>query len=145
MLAVDERKGNQGCAFTLSLGTVLYASLTNKDQEDAVVYLAGTMPTNSFFGNLMIYTLRAGKAQVVWQHRTGDRGDGGLRTFRIENNRLVVEEYDPTVTDVESLCCPKVFRRSFFEWQNGRMQRTGSDVLPNEYSNAYVMLPPTEQ
>jgi hypothetical protein len=139
----DERKG--GCVFTLSLATVLYGTLTNNAQEDAVIYLAGTMPTNSFFGNLMIYSLRGEEAQLVWQHPTGDRGDGGLRTFRIENNILVVEEYDPAVSDVESLCCPKVFRRSFFEWREKRMQRVKSEVLPNEYSNAYVILPPTQQ
>lgn len=143
-LEIDEDERNDGCVFTLSLATVIYGALTDNAQEDAVIYLAGTRPSNSFFGNLMIYSLKGGEPQLVWQHTTGDRGDGGLRTFRIENNSLVVEEYDPAVSDTESLCCPKAFRRSFFEWRGKRMQRIRSEVLANEYSNAYVMLPPTQ-
>ncbi len=129
----------------VELAHVLYADLTEDGQEEAVVYLAGSVPTNSFLGNLLVYKLLRGQPKLLWQHETGDRGNGGLRGFKVEGGRLIVEEYDPKVNAEESLCCPKKFRRSFFRWKNGRFARDKSEVVLNEYPNAYFVGYPADQ
>ncbi|HYJ87382.1 MAG TPA: hypothetical protein VEW46_15075 [Pyrinomonadaceae bacterium] len=101
---------------TVDLEHVLYADLTQDGEEDALVYLAGSVPTNSFLANLLVYTIDNGILKVLWQHETGDRGNGGLRAFKVADSALIVEEYDPKVNPEQSLCCPKNFSRSSFRW-----------------------------
>lgn len=129
----------------VSLEHVLYDDLTGDRKEDAVVYLAGTIPTNSFVGSLMIYSLQGDKLVLLYRHETGDRGNGGLRAFRTENGRLIIEEYDPAVNLEQSLCCPKNYRRTYLRWKDGRFSGDKSEVLVNEYPNAFFVGYPTTQ
>lgn len=130
---------------SVDLEHVHYADLTSDGDEDAIVYLAGSVPTNSFLGNLLIYTLQKGEPRLLWQHETGDRGNGGLRGFSVENGEFVVEEYVKEANPEQSLCCPKNFLRSYYRWNNGKFVRVRSAVIANEYSNAYFKGYPSDK
>jgi hypothetical protein len=93
---------------------VLYSDFNEDGLEDAVVYLSGSEPMNSFFGCLLLYEARKGAApSLVWKHETGDRGNGGLRAVRLQERSLVVDDYAPEVNPVQSLCCPTKYKRSY--------------------------------
>ena len=120
----------------LSLGQVRYADLTGDSEEEAIVYIAGTVPPNSFLGNVLIYAIDNGGPKLLWQHETGDRGNGGLRSFRVEDGTFIIDEYSPEATLEESLCCPKQFMSSRFRWDGKRFGLVKSAVLANEYPDA---------
>jgi hypothetical protein len=136
-VGLDRKNGTQ--AISVDLEHVYYADLTGDGVEEAVVYLAGSVPTNSFFGNLLIYTMKETGPTLLWQHETGDRGNNGLRGFRVENGEFILEEYSEEANPQQSLCCPKYFLRSYYRWTNNQFTRAKSEVLANEYSNAYFV------
>ncbi len=78
-----------------------------------------------------IYEWKDGQPALLWNFRTGDRADGGLKDIRVEHGELVVELYGQdrfllgqTETgkitgDEEQLCCPTFFTRTRYKW-NGK-------------------------
>ena len=78
-----------------------------------------------------VYEWKDGKPELLWNFRTGDRADGGLKDLRVESGELVVELYGQdrfllgqTETgkitgDEEQLCCPIYFTRTTYRW-NGK-------------------------
>jgi hypothetical protein len=126
-------------SFRVNLEHVLYADVTGDGQDDAIVYLAGSVAPNGFFGNLMVYTYKNDRPVLLYQVETGDRGNGGLRGFRSQNGQLIIEIYDPAVNEEQSLCCPKKYRRMYLSERNGQFSVYKSEVLNNEYANAYFV------
>jgi hypothetical protein len=124
----------------MELGHVLYSDFNGDGLEDAVVYLSGSVPMNSFLGCLLLYKAKKdAPPELVWKHETGDRGNGGLRGVRLDKRSLLVDEYSPEVNPVQSLCCPTKYKRSYYHWQAGQFVLTKSEILDNEYSNAYFI------
>jgi hypothetical protein len=62
-----------------------------------------------------------------------------LRGVRLDKRSLLVDEYSPEVNPVQSLCCPTKYKRSYYHWQAGQFVLTKSEILDNEYSNAYFI------
>ena len=58
---------------------------------------------------------------------------------RVGNEEFIFEEYDPAVNANQSLCCPKNYRRTYLIWKNGRFSLDKSEVIANEYPNAYFV------
>jgi hypothetical protein len=117
--------------------TTKYFDVTGDGQDEAIVILKVETTGNAIPQLVYIYEWKDGKPELVWNFRTGDRADGGLKDMRIENGELVIELYGQdrfllgeTETgkitgDEEQLCCPLFFTRTFYKW-NGRsflMQR----------------------
>lgn len=91
---------------------------------------------NSFLGSVSIYGLEDGRPKLLWRHETGDRGDGGLRAFRVQEGTFILEEYSKKANLEESLCCPKQYLRTHLKWNGHHFQMIKSEVLQNEYPNA---------
>ena len=121
----------------MSYVTTKYLDVTGDGQDEAIVILKVETTGNAIPQLVYIYEWKDGKPELVWNFRTGDRADGGLKDMRIENGELVIELYGQdrfllgeTETgkitgDEEQLCCPLFFTRTFYKW-NGRnflMQR----------------------
>lgn len=121
----------------MSFVTVKYMDLTGDGVDEAIVVLK--VETGGSAVPLLVYVFiwKDGKPELIWPFRTGDRADGGLKDLRAENGELVVELYGQdrfllgqTETgkitgDLEQLCCPTYFTRSFYKWngKNFLMQR----------------------
>ena len=115
----------------MSYVTTKYLDVTGDGQDEAIVILKVETTGNAIPQLVYIYEWKDDKPELLWNFRTGDRADGGLKDMRIENGMLVVELYGQdrfllgeTETgkitgDEEQLCCPTSFTRTRYKW-NGR-------------------------
>ncbi len=137
----------------MSYVTTKYFDVTGDGQDEAIVILKVETTGNAIPQLVYIYEWKDGKPDLIWNFRTGDRADGGLKDMRVENGEFVLELYGQdrfllgeTETgkitgDEEQLCCPLFFTRTFYKW-NGRnflMQRKRLT-----YSVADPSVPPLE-
>ncbi len=121
----------------MSYVTTKYFDVTGDGQDEAVVILKVETTGHAIPQLVYIYQWTDGVPTLIWNFRTGDRADGGLKDMRSENGELVVELYGQdrfllgeTETgkitgDEEQLCCPTYFTRTFYKWngKNFLMQR----------------------
>ena len=111
---------------------------TNGDGQDEAVVILKVETTGAAIPQLVyIYQWKDGQPELLWNFRTGDRADGGLKDIRVENGEVLIELYGQdrfllgqTETgkitgDEEQLCCPTYFTRTFYKWngKNFLMQR----------------------
>lgn len=121
----------------MSYVTTRFLDANADGADDAVVIVKIETGGAAIPQLVYIYEWKDGQPSLLWNFRTGDRADGGLKDIRVENGELVVELYGQdrfllgqTETgkitgDEEQLCCPTYFTRTFYKW-NGRnflMQR----------------------
>ena len=121
----------------MSYVTAKYFDVTGDGQDEAAVILKVETTGNAIPQLVYIYEWKDGKPELLWNFRTGDRADGGLKDMRVENGELVIElfgqdrfllgetETGKITGDEEQLCCPLFFTRTFYKW-NGKdflMQR----------------------
>jgi len=115
----------------MSYVTTRYMDATGDGQDEAFVILKVETTGSAIPQFVYIYEWKDDKPALIWYFRTGDRADGGLKDFRMENGELVVELYGQdrfllggTETgkitgDEEQLCCPTYFTRTNYKW-NGK-------------------------
>ena len=121
----------------LTLDNVSYSDLTGDGKEEAIVTVGGVTTFNSGVACILVYTMMEESPKLLWLHETGDRAYGGLRRLRVENNDLVVEQYNSKFGVNETpACCPKEFIRSYYRWDGEQFQKIKSEAMPNEYDNA---------
>lgn len=137
----------------MSYVTTKYFDITGDGQDEAIVILKVETTGHAIPQLVYIYEWKDGGPELIWNFRTGDRADGGLKDMRVENGELVVELYGQdrfllgqTETgkitgDEEQLCCPTYFTRTFYKWngKNFLMQRKRLT-----YSVAEPSAPPLE-
>jgi len=104
----------------------------NADGADEAVVILKVETGGAAIPQLVyIYEWKDGKPELVWNFRTGDRADGGLKDIRVENGFLTIELYGQDrfllgeietgkiTGDEEQLCCPTFFTRTTYKW-NGK-------------------------
>ena len=121
----------------MSYVTTKFLDVNGDGSDDAAVVLKIETGGGAIPQLVYLYEWKDGKPELLWNFRTGDRADGGLKDLRIENGELVVELYGQdrfllgqTETgkitgDEEQLCCPTFFTRTTYKWngKNFLMQR----------------------
>jgi hypothetical protein len=128
----EERAAEKGQRrIGLSYVTTKYFDMTGDSEDEAVVILKIETGGSAVPQIAYVFTWRGGKPELIWPFRTGDRADGGLKDIRVENGLFVVELYGQDRflvgqmetgkigDDVEQLCCPTHFTRSYYKW-NGK-------------------------
>ena len=115
----------------MSYVTTKYLDVTGDGQDEAIVILKVETTGAAIPQLVYVYEWKDGGPLLLWNFRTGDRADGGLKDMRTENGDLVVElfgqdrfllgetETGKITGDEEQLCCPTYFTRTFYKW-NGR-------------------------
>ena len=115
----------------MSYVTTRFLDITGDGQDEAVVILKVETTGNAIPQLVYIYEWKDGKPELLWNFRTGDRADGGLKDMRVENGELIVElfgqdrfllgetETGKITGDEEQLCCPTYFTKTFYKW-NGK-------------------------
>lgn len=108
-----------------------YLDVDGDGDEEAVVILKIETGGAAIPQLVYIYKSKDGKPELMWNFRTGDRADGGLKSIYVENGELVVElfgrdrfvlgqtETGKITGDEEQLCCPTHFTRTRYKY-NGR-------------------------
>jgi hypothetical protein len=137
----------------MSYITTKFLDVTGDGQDEASVILKIETGGGAIPQLVYIYEWKDGKPELLWNFRTGDRADGGLKDLRVENGELVVELYGQdrfllgqTETgkitgDEEQLCCPTFFTRTSYKW-NGKNFLMQKKRLT--YSVENLSLPPIE-
>ena len=115
----------------MSYVTTRYLDVTGDGQDEAIVILKVETTGNAIPQLVYVYEWKDDKPELIWNFRTGDRADGGLKDLRMENGEVVIElfgqdrfllgetETSKITGDEEQLCCPTCFTRTFYKW-NGR-------------------------
>jgi len=121
----------------MSYVTTKYFDVTGDGQDEAFVILKVETTGNAIPQLVYIYEWKNDKPELIWNFRTGDRADGGLKDMRIENGELVIELYgqdrfllgatetSKITGDEEQLCCPNFFTRTFYKWNGRNFQMQG--------------------
>jgi hypothetical protein len=137
----------------MSYVTTKYFDVTGDGQDEAIVILKVETTGNAIPQLVYIYEWKDGKPELVWNFRTGDRADGGLKDMRVENGEFVIELYGQdrfllgeTETgkitgDEEQLCCPLFFTRTFYKWNGKNFQLQKKRLT---YSMTDASQPPQE-
>lgn len=130
----------------MSYVTTKYFDIDDDGLDEAAVILKIETGGTAIPQLVYLYTWKDDKPELIWNFRTGDRADGGLKDIRIENGETIVELYGQdrfilgqTETgkitgDEEQLCCPTHFTRSFYKW-NGRSFTLAGKRLTYETAN----------
>lgn len=115
----------------MSYVTTKFLDVTGDGSDEAAVILKIETGGGAIPQLVYIFEWKDGKPNLLWNFRTGDRADGGLKDLRVENGEVVVELYGQdrfllgqTETgkitgDEEQLCCPIYFTRTTYKW-NGK-------------------------
>ncbi len=109
-----------------------YFDVDGDGQDEAIVILKVETGGAAIPQLVYVYAWKDGTPELLWNFRTGDRADGGLKDIRTENGDVVVELYGQDrfllgqaetgkiTGDEEQLCCPVYFTRTRYKW-NGRV------------------------
>lgn len=126
---VDERGDISGILFVLT--NVSYADLTSDGFEEAIVTVTGIFNPNGSYACVFIYSPKGNFPQLLWKHETGDRAYGGLRSIRVAESNLIVEQYD-TGNEEPCMICAKGFVRSYYQWNGKSLRKLKSEIFPWE-------------
>lgn len=130
----------------MSYVTAKYLDVNGDGQDEAAVVLKVETGGNAIPQLVYIYEWKNGQPNLLWNFRTGDRADGGLKDIRAENGGMVVELYGQDrfllgqfetakiTGDEEQLCCPTFFTRTYYKW-NGKVFQMQGKRLTYEMSN----------
>lgn len=118
----------------MSYVTTRYLDMTGDGQDEAIVILKVETTGNAIPQLVYVYEWKDGKPELIWNFRTGDRADGGLKDLRVENGEIVIELYgqdrfllgetetSKITGDEEQLCCPTFFTRTHYKWNGKNFQ-----------------------
>lgn len=137
----------------LSYVTTKFLDLTGDGQDEAIVILKIETGGAAIPQLVYVFTWKDDKPELIWNFRTGDRADGGLKDIRTENGETVVElfgqdryivgELDTAkiTGDEEQLCCPTHFTKSRYKWNGNNFRLEGKRLT---FSVADKNAPPVE-
>ncbi|MBE7515320.1 MAG: hypothetical protein HS105_01705 [Chloracidobacterium sp.] len=115
----------------LSYVTTKFFDVTGDGQDEAVVILKIETGGSALPQIACVFEWKDDAPELLWEFRTGDRADGGLKNVYSEDGELIVElfgqdrfllgaiETGKITGDREPLCCPTFFTRTSYKW-NGK-------------------------
>lgn len=112
--------------FYFSVFDIVYGDLTGDRQDEAVVLTVCNTGGTGNFSEGFVYTIKAGKPDLVTRIPGGDRAYGGLKKTRIENGSLLVESYD--VGEMGGACCPEFVVTSKYRISGNKLVKLGPET-----------------
>ncbi len=135
----DEEKAERRASRRIGMSyvTTKFLDATGDGAEEAFVILKVETAGAAIPQLVYVYEWKDGQPELLWNFRTGDRADGGLKDLRIEKGELIVELYGQDrfilgevetgkiTGDEEQLCCPTFFTRTPYKWNGADFRMTG--------------------
>lgn len=121
----------------LSYVTTKFGDVTGDSEDEAFVILKILTAGSANPQAVYVFTWKNEKPELIWNFRTGDRTDGGLKNLRMENGELIVELYgqdrfllgdvetSKITGDEEQLCCPTFFTQTRYKWNGSNLRMQG--------------------
>ena len=137
----------------LSYITTKFGDVTGDGEDEAFVILKILTAGSANPQSVYIFSWKDENPKLIWNFRTGDRTDGGLKDLRMENDEIIVELYgqdrfllgdietSKITGDAEQLCCPAFFTRSRYKWNGNNFRMQGKRET---YSMTDKTAPPQE-
>lgn len=123
----DKSKQRIGMAFV----SVKYFDATGDGNDEAVVVLKIETGGAAIPQIVYVFGWKDEKPELLWNFRTGDRSEGGLKCLAPKDGMLAVELYGQDrfilgqietgriEDDLPKICCPTHYTRSVYKW-NGK-------------------------
>lgn len=151
----DEEKSEERSRRRIGMSyvTTNFLDLTGDGQDEAVVVLKVETTGAAIPQLVYVYEWKNDKPELIWNFRTGDRADGGLKDIRYENGETIVELYGQDrfllgqaetgkiTGDEEQLCCPTHFTRTAYKWNGKSFTMQGKRLT---FETGQSSKPPTE-
>ncbi len=137
----------------LSFAGAGFFDATGDGQDEALIILKIETGGSAIPQLIYIYQWKDGQPELIWNFRTGDRADGGLKNIRVDNGDVVVELYGQDryivgeldtakiTGDEEQLCCPTHWTRSRYKWNGSNFRLVGKRLT---FLTADESVPPVE-
>ncbi|CAN5770276.1 hypothetical protein BH20ACI4_BH20ACI4_30910 [soil metagenome] len=118
----------------VSYVTTLYGDATGDRQDEAFVILKIDTGGSAIPQIVYVFSWKDSQPELIWNFRTGDRADGGLKNIWTENGSVVIELYGQdryilgdTETmkitgDEEQISFPAFYTKTIYKW-NGNIFR----------------------
>lgn len=107
--------------------TTKFFDITGDGQDEALVILKVLTGSITIPQNIYIFEWKDNSPELLWNFRSGDRADGGLKNIYLENGELTIElfgrdryifgdmETSKIVGDEERLCCPTNWTKTAYK------------------------------
>lgn len=84
-----------GCGQTFDVQEVHYIDFDGDGEDEALVRFLDLASCGSSYAsvNYFVYAVRKGRPRLLWSFATGSEASGGLKSFQVEGNELVLELY----------------------------------------------------
>jgi len=105
---------------------IAFGDLDSDGKEEAAIITVCNTGGTGRFTEGFIYRMNGGKPVLAARLPGGDRADGGLRSVKIENSLLVVEQYERGKT--AGACCPEFIVTQKFKLIGKRLIQVGKVV-----------------
>jgi hypothetical protein len=137
----------------LSYLTTKFFDATGDGQEEAIVILKIETGGSAIPQLVYFFEWKDNQPELIWNFRTGDRSDGGLKDIRNENGQVIIELYGQDryiigeldtakiTGDEEQICCPTHFTRSHYKWNSNAFRLEGRRLT---FSTTDKNVPPIE-
>lgn len=126
----DEEKAERRASRRIGMSyvTTKFLDATGDGADEAFVILKVETAGAAIPQLVYVYEWKDGQPELLWNFRTGDRADGGLKDLWMEKGELIVELYGQDrfilgevetgkiTGDEEQLCCPIFFTRTAYKW-----------------------------
>ena len=137
----------------ISFVTTLFGEATGDDSDEAFVILKIDTGGSAIPQIVYVYSWKNDEPELIWNFRTGDRADGGLKNIWTENGSVVIELYGQdryilgdTETmkitgDEEQISFPLFYTKTVYKWNGNEFRLEGKRLT---YKTDDENAPPVE-
>lgn len=121
----------------VSYVTTLYGDATGDGADEAFVILKIDTGGSAIPQIVNVFSWKDDQPELIWQFRTGDRADGGLKNIWTENGSVIVELYgqdryilgenetNKITGDEEPISFPKFYTKTVYKWNGSAFRLEG--------------------
>ena len=137
----------------ISYVATLYGDATGDRQDEAFVILKIDTGGSAIPQIVYVFSWKNDEPQLIWEFRTGDRADGGLKNIWTENDSVVVELYGQDryilgdgetmkiTGDEEQISFPAFYTKTIYKWNGNEFRLEGKRLT---YKTEDKNAPPVE-
>lgn len=104
--------------------TIAFGDLTGDRSEEGVILVSYNLGGSGEFTGVFVYSLEKGVPRLMATVKGGDRAHGGLKSALVQNEKLIVESYQPDKDDCNACYGSILITR--YEWQGGKLVSVGA-------------------
>ena len=133
--------------------TTLFGEATGDNSDEAFVILKIDTGGSAIPQIVYVFSWKESEPQLIWNFRTGDRADGGLKNIWTENGSVIIELYGQDryilgdsetmkiTGDEEQISFPAFYTKTVYKWNGNQFRLEGKRLT---YKTQDKTAPPVE-